>query len=603
MQLLLMSKLNRGHNLCALLDRIKELMSSRLRKFLSYYKPYRGLLAADLICASIVSAITLTLPLCARVITDSITTLGVNEAIASILQIGSLMIGLVLVHAICLFFIDYKGHLMGAYMERDLRSDLFAHLQRMSIGFYDDHKVGQLMTRITSDTVNLSELYHHGPEDIVITLIKFVGTFVILVNINVDLTLIIFACLPPMVVYAFHFNKKMNVALRESRDRIGDVNAQIEDSLGGIRVIASFTNEGFEQEKFGKENQRFLEARRIGYKSEAYLYCGIVAFTQIFTVIVIGVGGYYIVDGPLSIADLITFLLYVGLLVEPIRTALNFARLYQYGITGFDRVMDLLEIEPEIMSCDNAVAMASGRGIIEFDDVSFKYRSGSSDVFSSLSLKIQAGEFVALVGPSGIGKSTLCALIPRFYDIDKGVIRLDQVDIRDVDLSSLRKQIAVVQQDVYLFDGTVAENILYGRLDATLEEMVDAAKDANAHDFIMSLIDGYQTQIGQRGVKLSGGQKQRLSIARAFLKKPSILIFDEATSALDNESEQAIRNSLEKLSRNSTTIVIAHRLSTIQNADRILVLAEDGITEQGAHNELLAAEGTYARLYSMQASL
>ena len=334
-------------------------MSSRLRKFLSYYEPYLGLLAADLICASIISAITLTLPLCARAITDSIVTLDANEAITSILQIGLIMIGLIIVHAACLLFVDYRGHLMGAFMERDMRAELFAHLQKMSISFFDNHKVGQLMTRITNDTINLAELYHHGPEDIVITLIKFVGTFIILMNINVPLTLIIFACLPPMVAYAFYFNARMNIALRAARDRIGDVNATIEDSLGGIRVIASFTNEDYEQERFSKENHRFLQSRRAGYKAEAYLSGGIVAFTQLFTVIVVVVGGIYIVDGPLSIADLITFLLYAGLLVDPIRTALNFARLYQSGITGFDRVMDMLDIKEDIKSSRNAVKLCN----------------------------------------------------------------------------------------------------------------------------------------------------------------------------------------------------------------------------------------------------
>jgi ATP-binding cassette subfamily B protein len=578
-------------------------MPSRLRKFLSYYEPYLGLLAADLICATVVSAIILTLPLCVRAITDSIATLGADEAISSIVQTGSFMLGLVALHAMCLLFIDYKGHMMGAYMERDMRAELFAHLQKMSISFFDNHKVGQLMTRVTNDTNNLAELYHHGPEDIVITLIKFIGTFIILLSINVPLTLIIFSCLPPMVAYAFYFNQKMNVALRAARDRIGDVNARVEDSLGGIRVIASYTNEDYEQGRFSKENHRFLESRRAGYKSEAYLFCGIVAFTQIFTVIVVSVGGVLIVDGPLSIADLVIFLLYVGLLVDPIRTALNFARLYQSGITGFDRVMELLETEQEIKSSPDALKIESARGKIQFNHVHFQYESQEKKVFSNLSLEINAGEFVALVGPSGVGKTTLCSLIQRFYDIDNGSILLDEQNIRNIDLSSLRNQVAVVQQDVYLFDGSVAENILYGRLTATSSEVITAAKNANAHDFIMSLADGYQTQIGQRGIKLSGGQRQRLSIARAFLKNPAVLIFDEATSALDNESEKAIKSSLEKISADRTTIVVAHRLSTVRNAQRILVLSEDGISEQGAHDELLAAEGTYARLYSMQSSM
>lgn len=578
-------------------------MYPRLEKFLSYYNPYKLLLSADLSCAIVIAVITLSLPLCARYITESVLTLGASDALTQIIYMASIMLALVAVHALCKFFVDYMGHYMGALMERDMRGELFAHLQTQPFSFYDEHKVGQLMTRVTNDTYNLAELYHHGPEDILITLIKFVGTFLILMTINVQLTLLIFACLPPMVVYAFHFNRKMNIALRAARDRIGDVNARVEDSLGGIRVSKSFTNAEFENGRFAIENERFLESRRHSYKSEAYLDSGIVAFTQIFTVIVIGVGGSFIIEGPLRIVDLVTFLLYVGLLVEPIRTALNFARLYQSGITGFDRVMELLEVEPAIVDYPDATTLSKAKGKVEFEDVSFRYSESAPWVIQNLSLSIRPGEFVALVGPSGVGKSTLCALIPRFYEATGGVISIDGHSVTTLTQESLQRNIGVVQQDTYLFDGTVAENIHYGNLAASDEDVIACAKKANAHDFIMTLENGYQTEIGQRGVKLSGGQKQRLSIARAFLKDPAILIFDEATSALDNQSENAIQSSLEKLSKNRTTIVIAHRLSTVQNAERIIVLGENGIIEQGKHHELIEKDGHYSGLYALQASI
>ena len=582
-------------------------MYPRLEKFLSYYKPYKLLLSADLSCAIIIAAITLLLPLCARYITESILTLDAAEALAQITYMAGIMLALVAVHALCLFFVDYMGHYMGALIERDMRSELFAHLQTQPFSFYDEHKVGQLMTRVTNDTFNLAELYHHGPEDILITLIKFVGTFLILMTINVPLTLIIFACLPPMIVYAFHFNRKMNIALRAARDRIGDVNARVEDSLGGIRVSKSFTNADFENKRFSVENQRFLKSRGEGYKSEAWLSGGIIAFTQIFTIIVIGIGGAFITDGEMGIADLVTFLLYVGLLVEPIRTALNFLRLYQMGITGFDRVVEILEIEPAITDKTDAVSLKQAEGNIagkiEFKDVGFRYSKTAHWVFRNLSLSIEPGEFVALVGPSGVGKSTLCALLPRFYEVTEGSISVDGHSIKSLTQESLQSSIGVVQQDVYLFDGSVMENIRYGNLAASEADIIECAKNANAHEFIMALEHGYDTEIGQRGVKLSGGQKQRLSIARAFLKDPAILIFDEATSALDNQSENAIQASLEQLSKNRTTIVIAHRLSTVQNAERIIVLGENGIIEQGRHLELIEQDGHYSSLYSLQASI
>jgi ATP-binding cassette, subfamily B, bacterial len=578
-------------------------INARAKKFFSYYQPYRRLLLADLACAFVVAAITLILPLCARYITKNILETNAPNALAQIYTVGALMFALVIIYALCNSFVDYQGHMMGTLMERDMRAELLEHYQKLSFGFYDDQKTGQLMNRITNDTYNLGELYHHAPEDIVLTTLKFFGTFIILLTINVPLTLILFFLLPIMAVYAFYFNKKMNVAFRASKDRIGDINAQVEDTLAGIRVVKSFTNEEVEKEKFAFENNRFVHSRREGYKQETYFYNGIVAFTQLFTVVVIVFGGSRILDGSLDLADLVTYLLYVGILIEPIRTALNFLRLYQEGITGFDRFMEVLEVEPDIQDAPNAVDLTRVRGKIEFRNVNFKYKEDHDHVLENLSLEIKAGEYVALVGPSGVGKTTLCSLIPRFYEVDEGAILLDSQNIKDIRLQSLRSNIGVVQQDVYLFAGTVADNIRYGKRGATDEEIIKAAKRANAHEFITALPDGYSTDIGQRGVKLSGGQKQRLSIARVFLKNPPIIIFDEATSSLDNESERAVQESLERLSDNRTTLVIAHRLSTVRNAKRIIVLTEDGIEEQGTHEELIALDKTYANLYNMQLRL
>jgi ATP-binding cassette, subfamily B, bacterial len=577
--------------------------NARAKKFFSYYKPYRGLLLADLACAFVVAAITLILPLCARYITKNILENNAPDALAQIYTVGAVMFALVIIYALCNSFVDYKGHMMGAMMERDMRAELFEHYQKLSFNFYNDQKTGQLMNRIANDTFALGELYHHGPEDSVLAFLKFFGTFVILLTINVPLTLIAFLFLPVMAIYAFYFNKKVNIALRRSKDRIGDINVQVEDTLAGIRVVKSFTNEDVEIKKFANENNRFLESRSDGYKSEAIAYNGTVAFTQLFMVVVIVFGGAGIVNSSLDLADLVTYLLYLGIIIEPIRTALNFARLYQDGITGFDRFMEVLEVEPDIQDSPNAVDLARVQGKIEFKDVSFKYKEDHDHVLENLSLEIKAGECVALVGPSGVGKTTLCSLIPRFYEVTDGQILLDRQDIKDIRLSSLRGNIGIVQQDVYLFAGTVADNIRYGKRGASQEEIIKAAKQANAHDFITSLPNGYDTDIGQRGVKLSGGQKQRLSIARVFLKNPPIIIFDEATSSLDNESERAVQESLERLSNNRTTLVIAHRLSTVRNAERIIVLTEDGIEEQGTHEELIALDKTYANLYNMQLRL
>lgn len=578
-------------------------MMSRSRKFLSYYKPYLRLLFADLICAFLLSAATLLFPLCVKVITQNI--LGQNhpDAPDQIYLMGGFMLVLIVIQTTCNTFVDYQGHMMGALMERDMRNELFDHYQKLSFSYYDGQKTGQLMSRITNDLFWLSELYHHGPEDLFIAVLKFSGAFIILMTINAKLTLLVFLFLPIMAVYAFYFNRKMNTALRVSKERTGDINAQVEDTLSGIRVVQSFANEAIEKRKFAHENDRFVESRRHGYKSEAYFYGGMQAFTQLITVTVVILGGVSIVHGSLDLPELLTFLLYVSSLTEPIQRAVNFARLYQEGITGFTRFMDILEVKPDIEDAPDAIELSDVRGNITFKDVSFKYQDDHNYVIKNISLDIKVGEYVALVGASGVGKTTLLSLIPRFYEVAQGEILLDGHNIRKVRLASLRKQIGVVQQDVYLFSGTILDNIRYGKLDAKRDEIIRAAQQANAHDFIMALPDGYDTDIGQRGVKLSGGQKQRLSIARVFLKNPPIIIFDEATSALDNESERAIKESLEALTHDRTTLVIAHRLSTVRNAGRIVVLTDNGIEEQGTHDTLIALEGTYAHLYNMQLNL
>ena len=579
--------------------RMFKFMKSRSKKFLSYYQPYMGLFWADMVCALLVSVTMLLIPLCVSYITKNILGGDAPNMLGQIYGMGAVMVGLIVIHVLSNSFVDYQGHMMGAMMERDMRRELFDHYQKLSFGFYDEQKVGQLMTRITNDSFDLAELFHHGPEDVVISLLNFVGAFAILLTINVRLALIVFLFLPIMAVYAVYFNKKLKEAMRRNRDRIGDINAQVEDSLAGIRVVQSFANEAIEREKFGVANGRFLDSRRDVYRKDMYFYNGLLGFTQLMPVAVIVFGSIGIVNASLDLADLITFLLYVGILVEPIRRYGNFTRLYQEGMAGFARFMEVLEVEPDIVDGEGAVALTQVEGNVTLRDVSFGYNAGNGYALRNISLDIAAGEYVALVGASGVGKTTLCSLIPRFYEVNSGEILLDGVDIRDIRLQSLRGSIGIVQQDVYLFPGTVLENIQYGRAGATFDEVVVAAKQANAHEFIMGLPDGYETDIGQRGVKLSGGQKQRLSIARVFLKDPPILIFDEATSALDNESERTVQESLERLAHQRTTIVIAHRLSTVRNAERIVVLREGEIVEEGTHEVLMGLGGVFADLYNV----
>jgi ATP-binding cassette subfamily B protein len=571
-----------------------------VKKFFSYYKPYLTLFFSVLACAFIVSAVTLTFPLLVRYITKDVLEGDLSIALSKVYWIGGLMLLLVTVQNIGNYFVDYKGHEIGARMERDLRSELFAHMQKLSFSFYDKEKTGQLMSRITNDLLLLSELYHHGPEDYVKYLVRFIGAFVILFFINAPLTIAVFCFLPFLGVFALYFNKMLNRALRSNKERIGDVNAQVEDSLSGIRTVKSFANEQIEIEKFNRENNRFLHSRKRTYQAEALLYNSFETIIQLITITVIIFGSASIVNKSLDLADLITFLLYIGFMIEPIQRLTHMSTQLQEGITGFQRFMEIMNLKPAIENKPNPVTLSEVSGEIEFNQVSFRYEEHLNNVIQNLSLRILPGEYVALVGPSGAGKTTLCSLIPRFYDVTDGDVFLDGVNVRDIDLESLRNNIGIVQQDVYLFAGTVMENIRYGDPAASDNEIIEAAKLANAHDFIMNLPKGYSSEIGQRGVKLSGGQKQRLCIARVFLKNPPILILDEATSALDNESESIIKESLDLLAKGRTTIVIAHRLSTIRNAKRIIVLTENGIAEQGNHNSLLACDGSYARLYSKQ---
>ena len=578
--------------------------AARLKTFLSAYRPHIALLAADVACAVLVAATALALPLCANLVTRRLPIVGHSPAaLGEIYAMGGVMLALLAVQALTTLFVDYQGHVMGAKMEGALRRQVFEHCQKLSFSFYDRQRVGQLMSRITNDLFALGELYHHGPEDLAISALKLVGAVAILAWLDLPLTLMILAAMPFAVVYALHFNGRMTRALSVSRAQIGAINERLEDSLSGIRVVKSFANEDLETRRFEAENQRFLESRRDGYRAEAFFSIGTITFAQLMTVGVIVVGSVRVVQAKFDVADMLTFLLCVAVLVDPVQRLANFARLWQQGWTGFTRVMEILETRPDIQDRPGAVDLGRAHGAVTFDDVAFRYAADGAPVLKDLSLQIRPGEFVALVGASGAGKSTLCALIPRFYDATAGRVLVDGVDVRSITLASLRRNIGVVQQDVYLFAGTVAENLRYGRPGATDAEVVAAARAANAHDFIAALPQGYDTDIGQRGVKLSGGQKQRLTIARAVLKDPPILIFDEATSALDNESERAVQAALLDLARTRTTLVIAHRLSTVRHADRILVLGDRGIVEEGPHDALMAAGGAYAALYSVQASI
>lgn len=574
-------------------------MNENLKKMFSYYKPYKGIFFADMFFATLSAAVALTIPLVVRYVTSTLIYKTTAEIVHQIVFIAIGLLLLLAVDCYSRFFIGNYGHVMGAKMEYDMRAELFAHLQKLSFSFYDDAKVGQLMSRVTSDLFDITELLHHGPENIILSLLKIAGALIILLNINGWLALAAFIVLPFMFWFALVLNKRMRAAFKSNRVKIAAINEQIEDNLSGIRVVKSFANEDIENEKFKMGNDGFLAAKKNSYHFMGIFQSGVGVFSTLIQVNVIIAGAILIAYSRINISDLITFLLYINVFTDPIRTLVDFTEQFQNGYTGFERFREIMDIEPDIKDSENAVELKNVKGKIEFQNVSFKYNDGAEGVLNNINLTVPAGAYMALVGSSGTGKTTLCSLIPRFYDVTEGTIMIDGKDIRDVTLSSLRNHIGMVQQDVYLFAGTIFENIAYGKPGAGREEVIEAAKNANAHEFIMSFPDGYDTDIGQRGIKLSGGQKQRLSIARVFLKNPPILIFDEATSALDNESEKVVQESLEKLAKNRTTFVIAHRLTTIQNAEKILVLTEEGIAESGSHEELLAKGGIYEKLYHM----
>ncbi len=574
--------------------------NNKWSKFFSYYKPYIGAFFWDMFFSMLGAAIMLAIPLIVRHITYNVVYYEVHQARQEILRLGLLFLILIAIEYGCNFWTTYYGHRMSSRMEYDMRAELFSHYQKLSFSFYDDQKVGQLMSRVTNDLFEISELFHHGPEDLAISLIKLIGSFIILFFINWRLSLCAFALVPPMVIYAIKLNRKMKLVYKKNRKRIAEINGQIEENLSGIRVVKSFANEAVEERKFKVGNDGFLESKRENYKLMAQYQSGLNGFTTLLNIVVVIVGAWFITGNLMPAAELVTFLLYVGNITEPIRKLVAFTEQYQNGMSGFERFLEIMNVHPDIEDEPNAAEAGQLKGKINFRDVSFRYENTLQNVLSHIDLEVEPGEYIALIGPSGVGKTTLCSLIPRFYEVSEGRILIDDRDIREYTQQSLRRNIGIVQQDVYLFSGDVLENIRYGRPDATDEEVIMAAKLANAHNFILDLPDGYHTDIGQRGVKLSGGQKQRISIARVFLKDPPILIFDEATSSLDNKSEKVVQKSLEELAKNRTTLVIAHRLSTIRAAKRILVLSEDGIDEEGTHDELMEKNGVYAMLYRLQ---
>lgn len=571
----------------------------RFKRFLPYYNKYKGILFFDLFCAALTTVCELILPLIVRDITDRASNNISSLTYTVIIVCTVLYLVLRAVDTAANYFMATYGHVMGARIESDMRHDLFNHLQKLSFSYYDSAKVGTLMSRMTSDLFDVTEFAHHCPEEFFIAGIKIIGSFAILCTVNVPLTIIIFLAIPPMMLVLILFNRKMKAGFRESRKQVGELNSQVEDSLLGIRVVKSFAMENYEQEKFDKGNLKFLDIKAKVYK----IMGGFQSLTRLcdglMYILVVAVGAVFLKNGGITAADYVAYLMFVATLMTSIRRIVEFAEQFQRGMTGIERFCEIMDVEPDVKDCENAVMLPKGDGEIWFNNVSFGYGETDKKVIENLNLKINKGENVALVGPSGSGKTTLCSLIPRFYDITDGNILIDGTDISTVTLKSLRERIGTVQQDVYLFSGSIKENIAYGKPGATDEEIKEAAKLAGADEFIEKLPQGYDTYVGERGVKLSGGQKQRISIARVFLKDPDILILDEATSALDNESELLIQRSLEKLAKGRTTLTIAHRLTTIKNADRILVLTENGIEESGSHNELMRKQGLYAELYQM----
>ncbi|GEN51026.1 ABC transporter ATP-binding protein [Alkalibacterium pelagium] len=578
-------------------------MNFPIKHFVSYYRPYLKQLCFVLTYAFMSTALALIFPLLVRHVTGDVLSGDLTNAQDQVIQFGLMMIGLAVLQQIFTFLLDFKGHMLGARMERDLRNDLFEHIQRLSFSYFDKVKTGELMSRIGNDLYSISEVYHHGIEDLILFGLRFIGAVTVLLVINARLTLVIVAFLPFMAVFTYFCNKQMNKTFMDNKKEMAEIHTQVEDSLSGVREVQSFTNETLEIDKFRRQNERFLNSRKETYKVETALYNGVEGFIRFITIAVVLYGATLIIGETLNLADLLAFMLYIDFLVAPIRRMLVFSAMMQDAFTGFQRFSELMHTQSDIKSPNKPADLTSLEGSISFRQVGFTYPHSDQPVFEKLTLKINPGEYVALVGASGAGKSTISKLIPRFYDVTHGSVTLDGHDVRHLSLPFVREQIGIVQQDVYLFSGSIKDNIRYGKPDATEEEVIEAARKANAHDFILALPNGYDSEVGQRGVRLSGGQKQRISIARVFLKNPPILILDEATSSLDNESEYIVKASMETLAKGRTTLVIAHRLSTIKNAERIIVLENGSIVEEGTHDVLIKNTGPYYNLYNQQFKL
>lgn len=570
-----------------------------LKKFIKYYKPYKTVFFIDLLCATIISAIDLAFPQLLRTLTKTLFAGAPGKIISALIPITIGLLVAYIIQTACRYYVTYAGHMMGARMERDMRKELFDQYEKLSFSYYDQNNSGQMMSKLVSDLFDISELAHHGPENLFISLIKIIGSFIFLFMINRMLAVPMLILVVLMLVFSFGQNKKMQETFMDNRRKIGDINSSLQDTLAGIRVVQSFANERIEQEKFNRSNENFLISKDANYRCMGSFMSGNAFFQGMMYLVTLVFGGFLIAHGRMEASDLAMYALYIGIFISPIQILVELTEMMQKGLSGFRRFLEVVETEPEIVDAADAKPLKNVKGNVCYEDVSFHYSDDDTPVLSHVSFEIPAGKSIALVGPSGSGKTTICSLLPRFYDVTEGRVTIDGNDVRKLTLESLRSQIGLVSQDVYLFGGSIKDNIAYGKPDATMDEIVDAAKKANIHDFIMELPDKYDTFVGERGTRLSGGQKQRISIARVFLKNPPVLILDEATSALDNESERFIQKSLEELAKDRTTITIAHRLSTIRNADEILVVADCGIAERGTHEELLAQDRIYARYYDM----
>lgn len=570
-----------------------------LKKFIKYYKPYKTVFFIDLLCATIISAIDLAFPQLLRTLTKTLFAGAPGKIISALIPITIGLLVAYIIQTACRYYVTYAGHMMGARMERDMRKELFDQYEKLSFSYYDQNNSGQMMSKLVSDLFDISELAHHGPENLFISLIKIIGSFIFLFMINRMLAVPMLILVVLMLVFSYGQNKKMQETFMDNRRKIGDINSSLQDTLAGIRVVQSFANERIEQEKFNRSNENFLISKDANYRCMGSFMSGNAFFQGMMYLVTLVFGGFLIAHGRMEASDLAMYALYIGIFISPIQILVELTEMMQKGLSGFRRFLEVVETEPDIVDAADAKPLKNVKGNVCYEDVSFHYSDDDTPVLSHVSFEIPAGKSIALVGPSGSGKTTICSLLPRFYDVTEGRVTIDGNDVRKLTLESLRSQIGLVSQDVYLFGGSIKDNIAYGKPDATMDEIVDAAKKANIHDFIMELPDKYDTFVGERGTRLSGGQKQRISIARVFLKNPPVLILDEATSALDNESERFIQKSLEELAKHRTTITIAHRLSTIRNADEILVVADCGIAERGTHEELLALDGIYARYYDM----